>query len=117
MSIALGENPANPHATVNRLTIGELEKDVAGGSDVVLTDTEAQYHRLIFSGTLTANISVIVPAEDKSWWIENDTAGAFTLTVTKSGGTGVAVTQGKRVCLGYSTYAADVVAWTAELTA
>ena len=115
MTIALAENQADAHAAVNRLTIGELEKDVAGASDVTLTDTEAQYDCLIFSGTLTGSISVIVPAEDKGWWIENATSGAFTLTVKKSGGTGVAVTQGNRVYLRYSTYSADVVAFTAEL--
>lgn len=115
MSIALAENQADAHAAVNRLAIGELEKDVAGASDVVLTDVEAQYDCLVFSGELTGNISVIVPAEDKGWDIQNATSGAYTLTVKKSGGTGVAVTQGKKVRLRYSSYAGDVVAWTAEL--
>ena len=77
MSIALGENPANPPRRSQPADDRGTGKDVSGGSDVVLTDTEAQYHRLIFSGTLTANISVIVPAENKSWWIENATGGAF----------------------------------------
>ena len=115
MTIALAENQADAHAAVNRLTIGELEKDVAGGSDVVLTDVEAQYDCLIFSGILTASISVIVPSENKAWDVHNATTGAFTLTVKKSAGTGVAITQGDKVRLRYSTYAGDVVAWTAEL--
>lgn len=115
MTVALAENPSDPHVIVNRLTIGELEKDVAGGSDVVLTDEEAQNACIVFSGTLTANIGVIVPAEAKGWDFFNDTAGAFTLTVKASGTTGVAITQGDKVRLRYSPYATDVVAWTAEL--
>ena len=115
MSIEIPENPADPHTIVNRVTMGELEKDVAGGSNVVLTDTEAQYSCLVFSGVLTASIDVVVPSEDKAWDVHNATTGAFTLTVKKSGGTGVAVTQGDKVRLRYSTYAGDVVAWTAEL--
>lgn len=115
MSILLAENQTEAYAAVNRLTVGELEKSVAGGSDVVLTDVEAQHDCLIFSGALTASISVIVPSEDKGWDVQNNTSGAFTLTVKKAAGTGVAVTQGKKVRLRYSTVAADVVAWTAEL--
>lgn len=114
MSIAIPENPSDPHAILNRY-FGELEKSVSGGSNVVLDDTEAQYGCLVFSGALTANIDVVVPAENKAWDIHNATSGAYTLTVKKSGGTGVAVTQGDKVRLRYSTYAGDVVAWTAEL--
>ena len=117
MSIEMPANPSNPETIFNTAVFGELEIDVAGSADVTLSDLQAQYSCLVFSGTLTGNISVIVPAENKSWWIENATGGAFALTVKKSGGTGVAVTQGKRVRLGYSTYSGDVVAWTAELTA
>ena len=117
MSIEMPANPSNPETIFNTAVFGELEIDVAGSADVTLSDLQAQYSCLVFSGTLTGNISVIVPAEENGWWIENDTGGAYTMTVKKSGGTGVAVTQGKRVHLRYSTYAADVVAWTAELTA
>lgn len=115
MSIALPSNPNDAYVLVNRLTMSELEKDVAGGSNVTLTDAEAQYNCIVFSGILTGNIDVVVPSEDKGWDMHNDTSGAFTLTVKKSGGTGVAITQGKKVRLRYSTYDADVVAWTAEV--
>ena len=114
MTIAIPENPSDPHVILNRY-FGELEKDVAGGSNVVLTDTEAQYGALVFSGVLTASIDVVVPAENKAWDVHNATTGPYSLTVKKSGGTGVSVTQGDKVRLRYSTYAGDVVAWTAEL--
>lgn len=118
MSIEMPANPSNPETIFNTAVFGELEIDVSGSADVTLSDLQAQYACLIFSGTLTGNIDVIVPAEDNGWWIENDeNSGTYTLTVKKSGGTGVAVTAGKRVYLRYSTYAADVVAFTDELTA
>lgn len=116
MSIEMPANPANPETIFNSAVFGELEIDVAGAADVTLSDLQAQYACLILSGALTDNIDVIVPAEDNGWWVENDTSGAYTVTVKKSGGAGVAVTQGKRAYLRYSTYAADVVAFTAELT-
>jgi len=115
MSIAIPENPADAHTLLNRLTMGEVEVSVAGGSNVTLTDQQAQYDCIVFSGALTASIDVIVPAEAKGWDMQNATSGAFTLTIKKSGGTGVAITQGDKVRLRYSPYAGDVVAWTAEL--
>lgn len=118
MSIEMPANPSNPETIFNAAVFGELEIDVSGSADITLTDLQAQYACLILSGTLTDNIDVIVQAEDNGWWIENaEDSGTYTLTVKKSGGTGVAVTAGKRVYLRYSTFAGDVVPWTAELTA
>lgn len=76
-----------------------LSKNVAGGTDVTLTAIEAANRILEFTGALTANISVIVPATTKILAIYNNTSGAFTLTVKVSGQTGVAVGQGNRAML------------------
>lgn len=115
MALAIPTNSSTPEADANTLILGELVKSVAGASDVTLSEAEARNAVLIFTGALTGNISVIVPAEDKTWLVQNSTTGAFSLTVKKSGGTGVAVTQGDKVRLGFSTNADDVIAWTAEL--
>lgn len=115
MSIEMPANPSNPETLFNIAVFGELEKDVAGNSNVTLSDNEAQYSCIVFSGILTGPIDVIVPSENNNWDMHNATTGAFSLTVKKSGGTGVAITQGDKVRLRYSTYAGDVVAWTAEL--
>jgi hypothetical protein len=80
-------------------SVGRLSKSIAGGSDVTLTAAEARNQILEFTGTLTANINVIVPAAPWEWIVYNATAGAFTLTVKTASGTGVAVTQGKRAIL------------------
>jgi len=71
-------------------------KSVAGGTDVTLTATEAKVTILEFSGVLTANINVIVPTSVWQWTVFNNTSGAFTLTIKTSGGTGIAIGQGKR---------------------
>lgn len=49
-----------------------------------------------FAGTLTANMTVHIPATVQQYWIANDTTGAFTLTVKVAGQTGVAIPQGSR---------------------
>lgn len=72
---------------------GKLTKSVAGSSDVTLTAAEARNGILEFTGALTGNISVIVPAIKSSWIVYNNTTGSFSLTVKTSGGTGAVVNQ------------------------
>jgi hypothetical protein len=74
---------------------GRLSKAVTT-ADVTLTTTEARNQILEFTGTLTGNRNVIVPSKNRTYAVYNNTAGAFTLTVKTSGGTGIAVTQGTR---------------------
>lgn len=76
-----------------------LGKSVAGGSDVTLTATESLSMVQEYTGTLTANINVIVPTYNKVWIINNISDGAFTLCVKTSAGTGVYVTQGSMAIL------------------
>ena len=100
MTIAMPENPENPHTIVNTIVLGWLAKDCAGSSDVTLTDPdEARYAALKLTGALTGNISVIVPTEDKSYDIWNATTGSYTITVKTSAGTGVVVQQGRKARL------------------
>jgi hypothetical protein len=49
-----------------------------------------------FIGTLTANMDIVVPATIQQYWVDNQTTGAYTLTVTTASGTGASVTQGGR---------------------
>lgn len=84
-----------------------ITKSVAGGVDVTLkaaefgTVTGRTGDGLVtFTGALTANINVILPrVTGARATFANTTSGAFTLTVKSSTGTGVAITQGKRVTL------------------
>lgn len=77
--------------TVNGVTT----KNVAGNTNVTLTAVEAGAGILVFTGALTGNIAVIVPAVAKSWIVSNQTTGAYSLTVKTAAGTGVAVATGK----------------------
>jgi hypothetical protein len=53
-----------------------------------------------FTGTLTGNRTVVVPATVQQYWVDNQTTGAYTLTIAPSGGgTGFNVGQGERVIL------------------
>jgi len=76
-------------------------KNVAGGVDVTLAVRgEADRSCLIFTGALTASIAVIFPATAESaglvWQIENQTTGAFLLSVKNSGGTALVIPAGVR---------------------
>lgn len=94
---ALGDNSlkiANT-AFVQSTISGVLALSVAGGANVSLNAVQAGNGTLNFTGALTANIAVILPNTPGKWTVENNTTGAFTLTVKTAAGTGVAVTQGK----------------------
>jgi len=96
---ALGDNTTKLATTafVQNTLGGVLSKSIAGGVNVTLTAVEAGNGILVFTGALTASISVIVPtAPTRPWVVFNNTTGAFTLTVKTASGTGVAVPRGKR---------------------
>lgn len=67
---------------------------VPGTGDYTLTGAELNRIAYQFTGILTGNRNIIVPATVQQYWVTNDTTGAFTLTVKTAAGTGVAVTQG-----------------------
>ena len=55
--------------------------DVAGGTDYTLSGTELNRIAYQFTGLITANIVVIVPATVQQYWVFNNTTGGFTLSV------------------------------------
>lgn len=94
---ASGDNDTSlaTSAFVQGTVNGVLSKSVAGGANVTLTAAEAGNGIYVFTGALTANIAVIVPASGKAMIVSNQTAGAFALTVKTAAGTGVIVAQGR----------------------
>lgn len=88
--------------------------DVSGGVDVTLTSLsgasdQARNAILKFTGTISANINVIIPSSSKVYIVWNATSGAFTVTVKTSGGAGVVIPQGEKAfifCDGTDTYEA-----------
>lgn len=114
MTVGLASNQSSPEVIVNQADHGYLAKSVAGGTDVALTDNEATYAQLEFTGALTANINVSMADVANVTHIYNNTSGAFTLTVIPVAGSGVAVTQGNRVMIGLDG-AGNAYALTAEV--
>lgn len=73
--------------------------DVSGTGNYVLTGTELNRIAYGFTGTLTGNRNIIVPATVQQYWVNNATTGPYTLTVRPASGSGVVVTQGSRSIL------------------
>lgn len=85
----------DPHPQYKPKELAMLSKSVAGKVDVVLTEAEAKADVLTFTGALTGNINVIVPAAARSWTVRNKTTGAYALTFKMAAGSGLAIGQGQ----------------------
>src|SRR6201996_3008125 len=74
-----------------------LQIDLTGDSgNVVLTGAQLNRISYRFTGAIAGNINIIVPNTVQQYWIDNETTGAFSLTVKTAAGTGIAVSQGTR---------------------
>src|SRR5262245_24238381 len=80
-------------------SFGRTALSVAGSADVTLSTAQARPLIQEYSGVLTGNINVIVPALPALYVVYNGTTGSFSLTVKTAAGTGVAVTQTTRSIL------------------
>jgi len=76
---------------------------VAGTGDYTLSAAEQNKVLYKFTGALTGNRNIIVPATIQQYWVDNATTGAFTFKVGTAaqigGGGGVAVATGVRAVL------------------
>lgn len=74
---------------------GSLAVNVAGSSNVTLSEANVENAFLRLTGVLGASIDLIFPATRGGvYLIQNDSTGAFNITAKPSGGTGVTVPQG-----------------------
>ena len=73
--------------------------NVSGTGNYTLSGTELNRIAYGFTGTLTGNRNIIVPATVQQYWVNNETTGAFNFTVKTSAGTGVLVAAGSRSIL------------------
>jgi len=73
--------------------------NVPGTGSYTLTGTELNRIAYRFTGILTGNRTIIVPATVQQYWVDNQTTGSYTFTVRTSSGTGVAITSGERAIL------------------
>lgn len=74
--------------------------NTTGGSTTLTSNNgaadEARRAILKVTGTLVSNATLTIPAQTKTYIVWNATSGSFTVTIKTSGGTGVAITQGKK---------------------
>jgi len=73
--------------------------NVAGSGNYTLTGTELNRIAYGFTGVLTGNRTIIVPATVQQYWVNNETTGPYNFTVKTSAGTGVIVASGSRSIL------------------
>lgn len=70
--------------------------DVAGTGNYTLAGNELNRIAYNFTGLLTGNRNIIVPATVQQYWVTNSTTGSFTLTIKTAAGTGVTISAGQR---------------------
>jgi hypothetical protein len=102
--LAVGESAIAVSDGTNYFTVGLgqatnsvfdfISINVAGTGDYTLAGAELNRIAYELTGLLTGNRVIIVPASVQQYWINNQTTGAFTLTVKTAAGSGVAVPQG-----------------------
>src|SRR5262249_16777960 len=80
----------------NLPTFGDLSKSAAGGGTIILTADEARAPIIEVTGALPNDTTIVFPAVKRSWIINNNTSGAFTLTCKVNGQTGIVAQQGRR---------------------
>jgi hypothetical protein len=73
--------------------------DVPGTGNYALTGTELNRIAYRFTGVLTGNRNIIVPATVQQYWVDNQTTGSYTFTVKTPSGVGVTVASGERAIL------------------
>jgi len=76
-----------------------LNLNVAGSDDVTESSTQAQNIIQQFTGILTGNINIIVPATAQIYFVYNDTTGPYSLTFKTALGSGITIDQGSHVIL------------------
>lgn len=72
---------------------GALSLTGQTGGTTTLTPAQAIKRTISIAGTLTSNLTVVLPAWVLDWTITNTTSGAFTVTVKTAAGSGVAIPQ------------------------
>lgn len=74
--------------------------NIPGTGTYTLLGSELNRVAYRFTGTLTGNRIVVVPATVQQYWVDNQTTGAYTLTIAPSGGgSGFVIGQNERAIL------------------
>jgi hypothetical protein len=92
----------NTITTDGDVTLAQTTGSTSGNN---IVGTTAQYYILNCTGARTANRNIIAPAISKTYYVINATTTAttpFTITIKKSGGTGVTIPPGAAALVAYN---------------
>lgn len=88
------DTAATPSGWVPGISYGITYLTGLTGGTVTPTPAQTRRQVIELSGTLTANLTIILPPTLQQWLIVNNTTGSFTTTVQTATGSGVTVPQG-----------------------
>lgn len=87
--------PLNANEDILDAAFGNTTSISLTNTNVTLTSTQMRAMRIRFTGSISANIIVTIPAIGGRWTFTNSTSGSFTVTIASAGaGTSVVITQG-----------------------
>ena len=118
-----GENP-NSWGTILNTNVIDLTDDAIAGYEVVsvsstgitLTDNngstdQSRNAALEFAGTLTANVTITIPSEEKTYFVRENTTGSFAVQMKTVSGSALTLEQGVNsfvACDGTEIYQVDI---------
>ena len=127
-----GENP-NSWGTILNTNVIDLVDDAIAGYEVVsvsstgitLSDNngstdQSRNAALEFAGTLTANVTITIPSEEKTYFVRENTTGSFAVQMKTASGSALNLTQGQNTfvaCDGTSIYQLDIPTSVSSFTA
>ena len=89
------DQPLNNNTTILDAAFGNTTSVALTNSNVTLTSSQLQVMQVKFTGSISANIIITIPAIGGRWTFTNATSGAYTVTVASAGaGTSVVAPQG-----------------------
>ena len=87
--------PLNANEDILDAAFGNTTSVALTNSNVTLTSAQCRAMQIRFTGAISANIIITVPAIGGRWTFTNATSGSFTVTIASAGaGTSVAIAQG-----------------------
>jgi len=127
-----GENPNSWGAILNTNVIDLIDDAIAGyeivsvsGTGITLTDNngssdQSRNASLEFSGTLTANVTITIPSEEKTYFVRENSSGSFAVQMKTASGSALTLSQGQNTfvaCDGTSIYQLDIPTSVTSFTA
>ena len=127
-----GENPNSWGSILNTNVIDLIDDAIAGyeivsvsSTGITLSDNngtadQSRNAALEFAGTLTANVTITIPSEEKTYFVRENTTGSFAVQMKTAAGSALNLTQGQNTfvaCDGTSIYQFNIPTSVTSFTA